>query len=257
LLTDLPRRLPGGLATYLRRHHLAVLALFIALGGVSYAAVKLPARSVGPRELKDRAVTLTKLDPKARKALTGKAGPAGRVGATGATGAGGLPGERGAAGAKGEPGSDGAPGARGTTGQAATTVLGTGQIQVTAATAYTLVPGLTKTVTVPADADVLVSTDGGIQNTSAAATAYAVVDVALFVDDAVTGAQRRVEMANTGTLTQQIDDWSITRTFSPGAGPHTFEVRVAGVDPGGSVANVSSASAPQLQGQLTVAILKR
>ena len=33
------------------------MALLIALGGVSYAAVKLPARSVGARELKPKAVT--------------------------------------------------------------------------------------------------------------------------------------------------------------------------------------------------------
>jgi hypothetical protein len=35
----------------------AFIALLLALGGVSYAAVKLPARSVGARELKPKAVT--------------------------------------------------------------------------------------------------------------------------------------------------------------------------------------------------------
>lgn len=35
----------------------AFIALLVALGGVSYAAVKLPARSVGARELKPKAVT--------------------------------------------------------------------------------------------------------------------------------------------------------------------------------------------------------
>jgi hypothetical protein len=30
----------------------ATLALFVALGGASYAAVELPARSVGPRHLR-------------------------------------------------------------------------------------------------------------------------------------------------------------------------------------------------------------
>ena len=32
-------------ADYLRRHHLALLALFVALGGISYAATRLPANS--------------------------------------------------------------------------------------------------------------------------------------------------------------------------------------------------------------------
>jgi len=39
----------------------ATLALFVALGGASYAAVELPAGSVGVRQLKPKAVTLEKL----------------------------------------------------------------------------------------------------------------------------------------------------------------------------------------------------
>lgn len=37
------------------------LALFVALGGVSYAAIKIPAHSVGARQLKSQAVTQGKL----------------------------------------------------------------------------------------------------------------------------------------------------------------------------------------------------
>jgi hypothetical protein len=39
----------------------ATLALFIALGGASYAALKLPKNSVGPKQLKKNAVTGTKV----------------------------------------------------------------------------------------------------------------------------------------------------------------------------------------------------
>jgi hypothetical protein len=39
----------------------ATLALFLALGGGAYAATALPARSVGPRELKANAVTRAKI----------------------------------------------------------------------------------------------------------------------------------------------------------------------------------------------------
>ena len=38
----------------------ATLALFIALGGASYAALKLPKNSVGPRQIKNNAVTTAK-----------------------------------------------------------------------------------------------------------------------------------------------------------------------------------------------------
>jgi hypothetical protein len=40
---------------------IAPVALFVALGGTSYAALKLPARSVGSKQLKSSAVTRSKL----------------------------------------------------------------------------------------------------------------------------------------------------------------------------------------------------
>jgi hypothetical protein len=81
----------------------ASLALFISLGGVSYAAIKLPARSVGNAHLKDRAVSQRTLDRslRARFAAAGPTGAAGAVGAPGHTGPAGprgVQGERGPAG---------------------------------------------------------------------------------------------------------------------------------------------------------------
>src|SRR5919201_1531956 len=49
------------LLTYIGRHHLALLALFISLGGVSYAAIKLPPNSVGTKQLKANAVIGSKV----------------------------------------------------------------------------------------------------------------------------------------------------------------------------------------------------
>jgi len=46
---------------YLRQHHLALLALFIALGGTSYAAFNLPKNSVGARQLENNSVTTNKI----------------------------------------------------------------------------------------------------------------------------------------------------------------------------------------------------
>jgi hypothetical protein len=48
---------------YIRRHHLAIIALFVALGGTSYAATQLPANSVGTRQIRPGAVTPSKLSP--------------------------------------------------------------------------------------------------------------------------------------------------------------------------------------------------
>jgi hypothetical protein len=85
-----------GLSTYLRRHHIGLLALFIALGGTSYAAVNLSANSVGARELKKQAVgspelkngSVTKRDlrPRLVASLRGAGGPTGPVGPKGDAG---------------------------------------------------------------------------------------------------------------------------------------------------------------------------
>jgi hypothetical protein len=48
---------------YLRRHHVGIIALFIALGGTSYAATQLSANSVGTRQIRPGAVTPAKLSP--------------------------------------------------------------------------------------------------------------------------------------------------------------------------------------------------
>jgi hypothetical protein len=46
---------------HLRRNLVAYLALFVALGGTSYAAIKLPKNSVGEKQIKKNAVTGTKI----------------------------------------------------------------------------------------------------------------------------------------------------------------------------------------------------
>jgi hypothetical protein len=87
---------------YLRRHHIALLALFLAIGGTSYAAVKLPTNSVATKQIKNgqvKAADLSKdaitsakvkdLTLQARDFAPGQlpAGPAGAQGKPGADGA--------------------------------------------------------------------------------------------------------------------------------------------------------------------------
>ena len=77
----------------------ASVALFVALGGSSYAAIKLPAGSVGAKQLRTAAVTSAKVkdgslarrDFRAGE-LAGAPGPAGPAGLTGPAGKDGQPG---------------------------------------------------------------------------------------------------------------------------------------------------------------------
>jgi len=56
---------------YLKQHHLALVALFLATGGVSYAAARLPAHSVGTNQLRNGAVTKRKISKSTFKVLRG------------------------------------------------------------------------------------------------------------------------------------------------------------------------------------------
>jgi Collagen triple helix repeat (20 copies) len=93
-------------ASYIARHHLALLALFVALGGTSVAAgnALAPRNSVGTRQVVDGSLQTNDLSSKARRALTGNTGQRGATGSTGAAGAPGAPGARGATGPQGPPG---------------------------------------------------------------------------------------------------------------------------------------------------------
>jgi hypothetical protein len=72
----------------------ATLALFIALGGSSYAAIKLPKNSIGTNQIKagavhtgeirDRTIRLQDISTSARASLRGQVGPQGPQGPAGA-----------------------------------------------------------------------------------------------------------------------------------------------------------------------------
>jgi hypothetical protein len=115
---------------------LATLAIFIALGGVSWAATQLPRNSVGTAQLKKNAVNSSKVKdrsllakdfksgqlPKGATGMVGPqgdpgmVGPQGDPGANGATGVTGPIGPNGPQGPPGEPGKDGDLGPQGAEG---------------------------------------------------------------------------------------------------------------------------------------------
>jgi hypothetical protein len=60
----------------------ACAALLVSLGGVSYAAIKLPKNSVGTKQIINRSVRTIDLSKRTVGAITGQAGPQGPGGAT-------------------------------------------------------------------------------------------------------------------------------------------------------------------------------
>jgi hypothetical protein len=78
----------AALTRHVRANLIAYFALFVALGGSAYAGVRLtiPPNSVGAAQIKDRAVTKSKLATSALRALRGTPGPSGRQGPQGQPG---------------------------------------------------------------------------------------------------------------------------------------------------------------------------
>jgi collagen triple helix repeat protein len=102
---------------YLRRHHVALLALFVALGGTSVAAVRmLPANSVSSGQVVNGSLQTVDLNGRAVAALKGNRGAPGPPGQSGAPGMPGAAGAQGPAGPKGDDGLQGVPGPPGAKG---------------------------------------------------------------------------------------------------------------------------------------------
>jgi len=89
----------------------STLCLFLVLGGGAYAATKLPAKSVGSRQLKNGAVTSSKVRDGSLQARDFAGGVA-------SAGQGGAKGDRGPTGPAGPPGEAGKPGTAGAAGSA-------------------------------------------------------------------------------------------------------------------------------------------
>ena len=119
----------GKFVRHVRQQYAGFLALFVALGGVSYAAVTLPANSVSSKQIKPGAVKTSDLGTSA--VTTGKVKDgsllsrdfkpgqlvAGAPGTTGAPGAIGPQGPQGLKGDKGSPGTNGTNGTPGGSGR--------------------------------------------------------------------------------------------------------------------------------------------
>jgi hypothetical protein len=226
--------------------------------------------------------------PKGEKGDTGPDGPAGTKGDTGADGAtgpigpAGAKGDTGAAGPKGEKGdtgpagADGSPGAKGDSGpqgpkgdpgagsEQITTVAGTALLKIRPNSAYTLVPGLSQTVNVPANATVLLTTEGGMAGEGGVPDAVLYVAVAFSVDGSPPGppgfpppypAVRNFSLGNDNVGDPSFENWSMSLALTVTPGQHTFEVLAKSFS-GNQNAFISAPQGAE-QGQLRVAIINQ
>ena len=118
------------LARHLRANTVAYLAIFVALGGTSYAAIAIPNNSVGNKQLKKDAVDTKKVKNKTLlkddfNASSLPAGPKGVDGVLGDRGTQGFQGNKGDQGDKGPNGDQGLPGTRLTESQSVSNNPGT------------------------------------------------------------------------------------------------------------------------------------
>jgi len=194
------------LLDYIRRHHVALLALLVALGGTSYAAVQLPKNSVDTKQIRAKAVTPAKLSKKVRAQLDapGAAGP------------------QGPAGAKGEPGAKGDKGDPGDQGDLGPTSAGVGGVN----TSVTPVAGSpafgTTTVTLPQAGKVLVLVMGTFSVGCTGAGACSRQITAQVGGTTVPGAIGTVD-ATAGAATTQVVNTAGILTGVP-AGTHTVTI---------------------------------
>lgn len=138
-------------------------------------------------------------------------------------------------------------------------MLGTGTL--VSSTTNFFVPGLTANFTVPANAVVVVTANGGLQTQSAVpgTAGAAMVELGLYADSQTlqAGSRRRI----TSTAEDGIQYWSISQVISFTAGAHS--VALAAFEPMPATftshANVSGNASvnPLLQGSITVTIITK
>jgi hypothetical protein len=169
--------------------------------------------------------------PLAVFALTGNPGPAGTNGVNGTNGV------------------------SGTTGQNATTAFGTSAVTISGP--ETALPGLTQTVTVPANSVVYIATDGGFNTQSVSATGFSEAQIYLKIDGNFTAAGGYCDLTaiNSAGKTTAVARWSLSLATTLTPGSHT--IAVYGTLSSGSPVTASGDSSSSLEGELTVMFLKK
>jgi len=143
------------------------------------------------------------------------------------------------------------------TGQNSFDAYGTAQaVALVSTTTYTLIPGLTQTLVIPANCKVIITTSGGVQ-CSATGAVFAAVDIGIHVDGVASAqsGQQQIIASNTDAVGQMLVYWGMTKTYTLAAGSHTIDVRYKDAGAGTADGNVSGTN-PFIQGVLTVTIIR-
>ena len=117
-------------------------------------------------------------------------------------------------------------------GKIANTVYGTGSLTRTAGqTSFSLIPGLTTSITVPATGTyfVYIATDGGLQTQSGVSDGFSACDISLVIDGSLVpnGGHKRSTVLNNAGLTDNFGFWSMSVSIPISSGTHTIAVRGA------------------------------
>jgi hypothetical protein len=129
-----------------------------------------------------------------------------------------------------------------------------------APSAFTVVPGLSQTFTVPANARVYIASHGGASNNATTPGTAGIVDIALSIDGAnpdvstVPDFYHRLFVANASNIVNGLEYWSMSGVVELAPGVHTFDIRTRHIL--GNAVTVSGDGNSVLQGSLTVLILK-
>ena len=147
-------------------------------------------------------------------------------------------------------------------GQTTYSAFGTSALGISnTTTTFTLVPGLTQTLTVPTNCSVYVVTTGGIGNTNGTNYSFT-ADFSIFVDGVglAQGGYGRVNTFNPVTTNVGYTNttWSISTILNLSAGSHTIDLRVIYRNTSNAAqgASVSSVPGNVRQGELYVIIIK-
>lgn len=115
-----------------------------------------------------------------------------------------------------------------TQGQSFTTYYSTSSVTINYGLTYTLVPGLSQTITVPATGtyDLVISTDGGATFNSANSNQGVQLEISIWIDGTATNYWTEV-VGNTSNLVNGINNWQKLITITNiSAGSHTVSVYV-------------------------------
>lgn len=210
---------------YLRRHHIALLALFISLGGVSYAATQLPKNSVGTKQLKKNAVTAKKIKKNAitsqkvkDRSLLARDFKRGQL-PRGATGRQGPTGPRGPVGEQGPPGPL-EPGVRGIVARRLTA----GQSNFNQGHTSYLTFGSPTIIDAPTDGYVLANVTTKVQQFSDAVSGVCNVETRLRHDGTHFSSSSALGTFAAGSPKNTYSSHSVTDSFPVSAGQNEFEL---------------------------------